>query len=312
MPSTRASKQTLLLSLLCLFTANAFSLAPYQKVGRLSGQITSIGSDTLSEPMSTWSEMFHEHYPGVRFEIQAQGSSTAPPALIEGTASIGPMSRPMKAKEIATFREHFGYPPLAVPVGIDAIGIVVSKENPLKALTTKQLDAIFSQSRRCGGETPLHHWRDFALKGKIGEQDIVLYGRNSASGTYAYFKKKGLCLGDFLASVNEQPGNSAVVQAVESDPFGIGYTSVGYSTSGVRLLSIDGIFPTAKNIGSGKYPLARVLYIYVNKAPSSPLDKTTKEFLKFVVSKEGQALIQKAGFMPISDNLSKKALRSLQ
>lgn len=290
------------------------ALPAYQSVSGVSGNLNSIGSDTLNNLMTLWAEGFKKAYPNVNIQIEGKGSSTAPPALIEGTAQIGPMSRPMKAEEIDAFEKKHGYKPTEVRVAIDALAVFAHKDNPVKGLTMKQVDSIFSQTRKAGGED-ISDWGQLGVDAWKGRA-ISLFGRNSASGTYGFFQEHALGKGDFKATVKEQPGSSAVVQGIGADPFAIGYSGVGYKTSGVRTLPLagdDGQYfeATYDNALSGDYPLARFLVVYINKKPGNPADKLTLEFLKFVLSKEGQAIVEKDGYYPLPAELAEEVVTGL-
>lgn len=290
------------------------ALPGYQTVSGVSGNLKSIGSDTLNNLMTLWAEGFRKAYPNVRIGIEGKGSSTAPPALIEGTAQIGPMSRPMKAEEIDAFEKKHGYKPTEVKVAIDALAVFVHKDNPLKGISLKQVDGIFSKTRKSGGDD-ITEWGQLGLDAWKG-RPVSLFGRNSASGTYGFFQEHALGKGDFKATVKEQPGSSAVVQGIGADPYAIGYSGVGYKTSGVRALPLsgdDGTFyePNYDNALSGDYPLARFLMVYVNKKPGQPLDTLTLEFLKFVLSKEGQAIVEKDGYYPVPAEVAAEVIGSL-
>ena len=290
------------------------ALPEYKVVSGVSGNLNSIGSDTLNNLMTLWAEGFKKAYPNVNIQIEGKGSSTAPPALIEGTAQIGPMSRPMKSEEIDAFEKKFGYKPTEVKVAIDALAVFAHKDNPVKGLSMVQVDAIFSKTRKKGGDD-LTEWGQLGLNDWKGRQ-ISLFGRNSASGTYGFFQENALAKGDYKPTVKEQPGSSAVVQGVGADPYAVGYSGIGYKTSGVRALPIagdDGTFYEANydNALSGDYPLARFLMVYVNKKPGQALDKLTLEFLKFVLSKEGQVIVEKDGYYPMPAEVAAEVVESL-
>jgi phosphate transport system substrate-binding protein len=275
----------------------------YKRVGGVSGNVNSIGSDTLNNLMTLWAEGFQAVYPNVKIQIEGKGSSTAPPALIEGTAQLGPMSRPMKNTEIDAFERKYGYKPTEIKVAIDALAVFAHKDNPIASLTMQQVDSIFSSTRKAGGPA-LERWSDLGLTGPWANRPLSLYGRNSASGTYGFFKDVALRGGDYRATVKEQPGSSSVVQGISTDLGGIGYSGIGYLTSGVRAIPLVGADGTAyearaEHCLSGRYPLARFLYIYVNKAPGRPLDKLTAEFIQFVQSREGQEVVVKDGYFPL-------------
>jgi phosphate transport system substrate-binding protein len=286
----------------------------YQKASGISGNLSSVGSDTLANLMTLWAEEFKRTYPNVNIQIQAAGSSTAPPALTEATSNLGPMSRKMKDKEIDAFEKKYGYKPTAIPVAIDALAVYVNKENPVKGLTIPQVDAIMSSTRKCGNDSDISTWGQAGLEGAWADKSIQLYGRNSVSGTYGYFKKKALCKGDFKNNVNEQPGSASVVQSVTSSVNGIGYSGIGYKTSGVKAVALakkaggDFVEATPENAVAGTYPLSRFLYVYVNKQPNQPLQPLEREFIKLVLSQSGQQVVIKDGYIPLPAKVVDKAL----
>lgn len=293
-------------------------LPDYSKSSGVSGNLSSVGSDTLANLMTLWAEDFKREYPNVNIQIQAAGSSTAPPALTEGTSNLGPMSREMKDKEIASFEKKYGYKPTAIPVAIDALAVFVNKDNPIEGLTMAQVDAIFSSTRKCGLEKDVRTWGQAGLKGNKWEnRSIQLYGRNSVSGTYGYFKKKALCKGDFKNTVNEQPGSASVVQSVSTSLNGIGYSGIGYKTSSVRTVSLakrDGqafVDATSGNAVNGSYPLSRFLYVYINKEPNKPLQPLEREFVKMILSRQGQQVVVKDGYIPLPGQVVEKHLARL-
>ncbi|MGM0477389.1 MAG: PstS family phosphate ABC transporter substrate-binding protein [Pseudomonadota bacterium] len=280
-------------------------LEPYERASGISGNLTSIGSDTLNNLMTLWAEDFQGVYPNINIQIQGAGSSTAPPAMAEGTANFGPMSRMPKDSEQAAFEEAHGYSMTAVPVAIDTLAVYVNKDNPIEGLTLPQVDAIYSETRRCGHSEDLTRWGQLGLSGDWENRDITLYGRNSVSGTYGYFRKNALCDGDYKASVNEQPGSASVVQGVSESLNGIGYSGIGYKTSGVRAVPLaeeeggEFIEVSPENAANGTYPLARFLYIMVNKRPGQDLAPREAEFLKMVLSRDGQETVERDGYVPL-------------
>lgn len=288
----------------------------YLKSGSVSGNLSSVGSDTLANLMTLWAEDFKRFYPNVNVQIQAAGSSTAPPALTEGTSNIGPMSRKMKDKELQAFEAKSGYKPTAIPVAIDALAVYVHKDNPIKGLTISQVDAIFSSTRKCGAPNDVSTWGGVGLKGVWLKRDIQLFGRNSVSGTYGYYKKKALCKGDYKSSVNEQPGSASVVQSVSTSVNGIGYSGIGYKTASVRAVPLArkrGAFieATPANAVAGRYPLSRFLYVYVNKKPNQPLPILEREFIKLILSREGQNVVVKDGYIPLPAKVVKRYMKKL-
>lgn len=288
-------------------------LQPYKKIPGVSGSLLSVGSDTLAGMTTLWVEEFKALYPNINAQVQASGSSTAPPALTEQTAQFGPMSRPMRLREVEAFERTHGYKPTALRVAIDAIGIFVHQDNPVQGLNFPQLDAIFSATLRCGAEDFVSTWAQLGIDAEWAKRNFQLFGRNSVSGTYGYFKKHALCGGDFKSQVNEQPGSASVVQSVASTLSGIGYSGVGYRVAGVRLLPIakqgnEFVYPSRENILTGDYPLSRYLYVYVNKHPSKALSPIEAEFIKFIYSAQGQALVEKDGYVSITEEFAKQEL----
>lgn len=281
-------------------------LPAYSRASGVDGNLSSVGSDTLANLMTLWAEAFKRLYPNVNIQIQATGSSAAAPALTEGTASLGPMSRAMKDDEIEAFERRYGYRPTAIPVAIDAMAVYVHKDNPIKGMTLAQVDAVFSATRRCGYPHDISRWAQLGVGEPVAAQGIQLFGRNSVSGTYGYFKDKALCKGDFKDNVNEQPGSASVVQAVSSSLNGIGYSGAGYRTSGVRTVPLareaggEYVDVSPASAASGRYPLARFLYIYVNKRPNKPLPPLEREFIRMVLSRSGQEVVVKDGHVPLT------------
>ncbi len=293
-------------------------LPRYERTSGVSGTLSSVGSDTLANLMTLWAEEYKRLYPNVNIQVQAAGSSTAPPALTEATSNLGPMSRKMKDGEIQAFEQKHGYRPLEIPVAIDALAVFVNRDNPIRGLTLPQVDAIFSSTRKCGYPESVTRWGQLGLTGTWEARGIQLYGRNSVSGTYGYFKENALCDGDFRNSVNEQPGSASVVQSISTSLNGIGYSGIGYVTSGVRALPLamaEGeayIDATFENAIQGKYPLARFLYVYVNKAPNEPLEPLVREFIRLILSQQGQQVVVKDGYIPLPARVAERFLGEIQ
>jgi len=293
-------------------------LQEYKAVSGVSGNISSIGSDTLNNLMTLWAESFNKFYPNAKIQIEGKGSSTAPPALIAGTAQLGPMSREMKGTEVDAFEKKYGYKPTPIRTSVDALAVFVNKDNPLKCMTIAQVDAAFSKSRRWGYKEDIKTWGQLGLTGEWAAKPISLYGRNSASGTYGFFKEHSLKNGDYKDEVKEQPGSASVVQGVTVDRFAMGYSGIGYATAGVRAV------PLAEKAGAkcyeadpdnayaGTYPLSRFLFVYLNKAPGKPLDPLTREFAKTILSKQGQEVVIKDGYFPIPASIAKEELAKIQ
>jgi phosphate transport system substrate-binding protein len=291
-------------------------IPPYKPTISVSGNLNGVGSDTMVNLMTLWAEGFKKFHPNVKIQVEGKGSSTAPPALIEGTAQLGPMSRPMKSSEIDQFQKKYGFKPSHINAALDGIGVYVNKDNPIKELTMQQLDGIFSKTLKRGGSN-IDTWGKLGLKDDWADRPISLYGRNAASGTYAFLKEHALANGDYKDTVKEQPGSASVVQGVTEDRYSIGYSGIGYLTSGVKTVAIanktgqKALQPTPENIASGKYPISRYLYINFVKDPNKPMDPMVKEFLRFVLSKEGQEVVIKGGFIPLPAKVVEKELAKL-
>ena len=293
-------------------------IAAYKPVQGITGNLNSVGSDTLSNLMTAWTESFKGLYPSVRVQVESKGSGTAPAALIGGVAQLGPMSRAMKPSEIDDFEGKFGYPPLQIRVAVDALAIYVNKDNPIEKLTLAQADAIFGKQRKAGFAKDVITWGDLGLTGDWAGKPVSTYGRNSASGTYGFFKEIVLQNGDYKNSVKEQPGSSSVVLGVTEDKGGIGYSGAGYRTSGVKAVPLakneqsEAAGVSAASVYGGKYPLTRYLYVYVNKAPNKPLDPLVKQFLTYVLSQEGQQGVVKDQYFPLTTKTVTEELAKLQ
>ena len=292
------------------------NLPNYEAVSGVSGNLVSIGSDTLNNLMTLWSEGFRGFYPNVAVQIQGAGSGTAPPALVEGTAQFGPMSRPMRGTEIEEFEARYGYEPIPMRGAIDGIGVFVHRDNPIECLSLQQVDAIFSSTRAGGADAQIATWGDAGLTGEWADRPIAMYGRNSASGTYGYFREVALFGGDYSAEVREQPGSSTVIQGVASDVNGIGYSGIGYATADVRAVPLsmetggECFAPTAEAASAGDYPLARFLFVYMNVDPNAEMEPLRAEFVRYVYSREGQQDVVRAGFFPVVNAIAEQDLRA--
>jgi phosphate transport system substrate-binding protein len=316
---------TLLILSLAVFTGHTAyaqvaldpALPDYKPIEGVSGSIKSIGSDTMNNEMTLWAEGFLKMYPNVQIEIEGKGSSTAPPALIAGTSQFGPMSREMKSKEIDEFEKKFGYKPVGLPTSIDMLAVYVNKDNPIKGMSLQQVDAVFSKNRKGGLADDITLWGQLGLTGDWANRPISLYGRNSASGTYGYFKEHALFQGDYKDQVKEQPGSSSVVQGVASDKYAIGYSGIGYKTADVRAVPLSSkqdqpyVEAIPENAYTGEYPLARFLYVYINFKPGSQLDPLRREFIKYIFSKQGQSDVIKDGYYPLPAAICRESLQKV-
>lgn len=289
----------------------------YAKKRSVAGNLSAVGSDTMNNLMTLWAEAFRKHHPAVRVQVEGKGSSTAPAALIAGTAQLGPMSREMKDSEVDAIVAKYGFEPTQVVTALDVLAVYVHKDNPLQSLSLPEVDAIFSKTRRLGFGREITTWGQLGLGGEWAGKPISLYGRNAASGTYGYFKDHALGGGDFKDTVKEQPGSASVVQGVSEDRYGIGYSGIGYATSGVKALALakkpgeKAYAPNYQDALDRTYPLSRPLYIYVVQDPRKPMDPLVEEFLRFVLSREGQEVVIKDGYLPLPAGLVERELAKL-
>lgn len=282
--------------------------------GVTGGTIKTVGSETMSNMMSFWTQEFKKFYAGVETEVDAKGSGNAFPALIFGQANIGMMSRPPNRSEIADFKKRYGYVPLVLPTSVDMLAIWVHKENPIERMTFEELDAIYSSTRKLGAQERATSWRSFSGTGAFASKPIVCFGRNAVSGTYGFFKDKVLRKGDYGAWVNELGGSSSVTQSVGADMGAIGYSGIGFHNASVKAIKVSktkdskAYAPIPKHAYDGTYPLTRFLYIVLNRDPRASLDATTLEFLKFIYSQQGQKQVVKDGYIPLPADVAAKAL----
>ena len=271
----------------------------------IAGALTIVGSDTISSLVLRWSDAFRRQHPDVRVQIQAPGSASAPIALLEGAADIGMMSRPMSRDEAQAFERRFGYAATRVAVAHDAIVVFVNPGNPLKAITRRQLDSIYSSSLRCGGGAAVTRWDALGAPGEPATH-ILATGRNSASGTSEFFREIALCGGEYRPDVVVWPGHGATVAAVAGNREAIGYAGIGYVNGLVKPLAYapddkgPAVAPVMENVMNGEYALSRLLYLYVNQPPDRAPAPLPSAFLSYVLSADAQALIAQEGFLPLA------------
>tara|TARA_R110000751_G_scaffold307830_1_gene432470 strand:+ start:67636 stop:68607 length:972 start_codon:yes stop_codon:yes gene_type:complete len=289
-------------------------ITKYQSKSTFKGELHSIGSDTLANLMAFWTDEFKTIYPEITVTLHSEGSATAPPALLNGAANIAPMSREMTTNELNAFEVEFGYQPTPIKVAIDSLAIFVHKSNPLSHISLSQLEAIFSAAPRCRETSRIHYWHNLTETNHT-RTVIDVYGRNSDSGTNGFFKNVALCNGRYIDSMQRLPGNASIVQAISNNPNGIGFSGLGYKTSGVRTLAImhKGKATLPDNVGgiTWEYPLARYLYLYVNKQPNKTLEKPVNEFILFVLSKAGQTTVEQDGYTALPQTLIQHELKKL-
>ena len=299
----------LISSLPCAMTApKADSELPvYRPIASGMGDHISVaGSSTQAYIAAGWGTDFKRLYPGIQYQMSMAGSSKATSALLEESADASFMSRPMKAKEIAAFVEKFGYKPTELRIALDAVAVYVHKSNPLQGLALKQIDAIFSATRKCGYSNDINAWRQLVTAADWANDGIVLYGRDKTSGTRELFQERVLCQGEYKPSIQTRRTAVDTQLAVANNKYGMTYSGIGHTLAGARPVPIamrEGepyIMPNSENAANGSYPLARFLYLYVNKPPGKNLPITLQEFLKYAYSRSGQAVVENDGFIPLA------------
>lgn len=268
------------------------------------GTLGVVGSDTMAGLMLRWGEQLSERHPGIRLQLQASGSASAPPALAAGTTRLGPMSRPMSEAEQQAFIQRHGYAAVEVEVARDALMVIVHRHNALESLSLEEVDAIFSATRHCGAARDISRWEQLGVVGRAGR--IELHGRNPASGSYGLFRQLALCGGDYRPRLNEHPGSAAVVAAVTESREAIGYVGLNHLTPGVKPLSLedaDGHLhkPDAEQVRQDEYPLSRALLLYVNLPPGESLSGPERALLELILSPQGQQTVTELGFVALSN-----------
>jgi phosphate transport system substrate-binding protein len=269
----------------------------------LSGTLTIVGSDTLSTLVLRWTEAFRSRHSEVRIQVQTPGSASAPIALLEGAADIGAMSRPMNDDERRALTKRYGYAPTEIAVAHDAIVVFVHPDNPLTTITRRQLDAIYSDTLRCGAKKSITTWNDLGVDPARRTTRILATGRNDASGTHEFFREEALCGGEYRADVVVWPGHGATVAAVAGNPEAIGYAGIGYVNGLVKPLAFalddaaPAVEPVMQNVMDGEYALSRALYFYINQPPGHAPAALPAAFVDYALSDDAQAQVKQEGFL---------------
>ena len=308
------------------------NLPHYNPQPKVAGNFKVQGSDTMYPLLTRIAMELQRRNPKISFDIRGGGSTEAiakflePPhskvgkVVIFDERSFPPLvssSRELFDAEIKEFEAQHGYEPLAVPVAVDAVALYVHKDNPLKGVTLDEVDAMFSTTRNRGHKAAITQWGQLGLTGGWETAKIELYGRDRKSGTRAFFQEHSLAGGEFMPGVRDEPGAASVILDLSRNPTGIGYSGFGLQGSNVRILPLAEasgmpfVTPSATTITDQTYPLRRVLYLYLDKDPKSPLPDVVKEFLTFIMSQEGQEAVIKAGFFPLpASQVTKNVLAS--
>jgi phosphate transport system substrate-binding protein len=341
----RASRRALLAPALALCLATALQLAlpvraaaavsvdpslpdyvPHQQV---SGTVVGYsGMDTVEQMMAAWNEAFRKFQPHARFTV-IQKDGLAP----EDRIALGPHTMEVFDTTSLAYENAYGYEPFRIRIcaaayilksHVSAIGVYVNRSNPLTSISLRKLDAVFSAERRRGYPANISTWGQLGLSGSWADKPIHIYGFYWRDDVTDYFRKLVMLDAPFKSSY-EVPGGdmarntpkvaAAIMSALAQDPDGISFGNASYMTDQVKplALSVDGVESqfTLSDIASGRYPLQRYLYIYVNRQPGKPLDPLMKEFLRFVLSRQGQSLVSKDQYLPLPASVDAEELRKL-
>lgn len=309
------------------------ALAHYNPQSQIAGTFKVQGSETMYPLMSRLTMEFQRRQPKVAIDVKGGGSTKAvaeflqPPLsktgkvmLLEERAGSFKMiatSRELFDAEVKEFVAQHGYEPTAVPVAVDAVALYVHKDNPVSGLTLDQVDAMFSTTRNRGYKTAITQWGQVGLTDGWEKAPIQLYGRDRKSGTRAFFQDHCLAGGEFMSGLHEDPGAASVILDLSRDQLGIGYSGLGLLSSSVRVIPLAEaagtpyVTPSAATVADQTYPLRRVLYLYIDKAPNVPLPAAAQEFLTFIMTQEGQEAVTKAGFFPLPPGEAMKSAVAL-
>jgi len=305
----------------------------YTPGASLSGHLQSVGADTMETLMRYWIADFEKIYPNIKIDMEAKASGTAGPALTEGRADLGPVAREMLPAEEQQFEKKFGYKPLAIRVAggsyrtpgkTHAITFFVNEKNPIQKLTFAQLDAMYSTTRK-RGYRQVSTWGDVGLTGEWAGKPIHLWGLILPNGIGHFLQMRLLEAGEWKSGIEERTtvgslaALDAITMGVAKDPYAIGYAGFGNIVPGVKTVALardagGPFYPgTFQEVVEQRYPLSRVTYIYVNRAPGKPLDPKVREFLRFVLSSQGQGdIVKEAVFLPLPPAMVKEELAKLR
>lgn len=281
------------------------NIQTYVRGTAITGTLSIAGSDTMKSLTQRWESKLREIYPDFSIQVQGMGSETGAMALLDGKAQIATLSRKMTSVEIAAFTKRYGYAPTEIPVAADALAVFVHLDNPVTGLTLQELDAVFCKDRRRGSDHAITNWGQLGLGDEWGQAGIRLHGRNSSSGSTAFFREHVCQNGEFLSTLKPAPGAASIIVEITRDRYAAGFSGIGFRTSRVRPIALSEgkgqafVEPNFETVINGTYPLRRHLYLYVNKAPKSVLPANVSEFIKFAMSQEGQQVVAKEGFFPL-------------
>jgi phosphate transport system substrate-binding protein len=312
----------------------------YLPGGQLNGELHSMGTDVMDTVVLAWLEVFRKAHPQVEATMEARGANTTFPGLLTGQSQLGPISRAIFPREREQFARTYGYPPTEIRVACgtyDAFGLsppvvlFVHQDNPVRELTLAQVEEIYAQ------DGTITTWGQVGATGPWAGRPIKVWGLRLPNGTATYFQEAAMHGRDFRSTLVKRPtadslSRSAqrapnggvqafvdILKGVALDPEAIGYAAPGYDTTGTRMVAIaphpgsPAVAPTRENVAALRYPLCRFIYLYVNRRPGQPLDPNVQEFLRIVLSRQGQAAVaQRSAFLPLPPRIVREELAKLE
>jgi phosphate transport system substrate-binding protein len=287
------------------------TLPDYRRSVEVSGKLRSVGSSALTQMLNRWAEDFKRVHPAFELEVVGGGSGSGPPALTDGQADLAPMSRPMNTAERSAFRTKHGYDPIQITVGLDALAIYVNKNNPIQKISLRELDALYSITRKRGGRE-LTTWGELGATGDWADKSIRVFGPQSSQGMYGVFRTEILDGGEYRYDMRTEPVASAIVQGVGADDYAIGFASQSLASARTRALAISELpdsaatLPTHANALKETYPLARKLFVYLNRKPGTPLPPLVQEFVTFICSKQAQRINLELDGFPLNAAMAER------
>lgn len=296
-------------------------------------ELNIVGADVMDEITLGWVKLMRQAYPRLSVTMEARASGSGAPGLISGQGMLAPVGRELLPAEEKAFVDKFGYKPFSVRVATGSAGslgktaasiIMVDKNNPVQCLSLPELDAIYSTSDKLG-HAPIRTWGDLGLKGEWASRPIHLYGLKSPNGIEWFFKQRVMQGGDYRTDIQFTKGRgfthafNVAAEDMAQHPGGLTYALLANVTPNVKVVPLsetDGgrcYLPTVKNVYAHAYPLSRYVYIFVNRPPGKPLEPKVKEFLKLVLSKQGQDVVAKEGvYIPLQTSVVKEELDKLE
>ncbi|MDR3684336.1 MAG: substrate-binding domain-containing protein [Geothrix sp.] len=294
------------------------AIPTYVSSGSLTGTIESIGADSLADVWDEWQQAFRAQHPGVQFKVVQTLSKTALDALMAGTVPLIHMAREMTIPEYQAFEKKWGYPPTKVLICFDAFIVFVNSSNPIKEIGMDQLDAVLSTTRAAGYPKDIETWGDLGGRGDWAKRPIHVYFRAEGTASWSVVKDLVLQKGTFKPKIIDKPDYPSIADAVLTDANGLAIGTLATWYSRNRTLAViplqgrDALMPTQENVTSGRYPMSKGFFLYVNHAPGKALPPVLAEFLNFALSREGQQAVAQSSLYPLPADLAAMNRRRLR